>query len=74
MLGPPWQSDYVEEEYLSCLALNMNYSIYEARELIPVNDLMVVLEGMVAIRYTRVPPSLPYPSNLLSHPKTSHFL
>ena len=32
------------------MALNMHHAVYEARELIPVNDLTVLLKGMTAMR------------------------
>tara|TARA_B110001452_G_scaffold132915_1_gene110508 strand:+ start:2099 stop:4573 length:2475 start_codon:yes stop_codon:yes gene_type:complete len=43
-------SDNVEKEFLAVVALNMHHAVYEARELIPVNDLTVLLKGMTAMR------------------------
>ena len=43
-------SDNVEKEFLALVALNMYHAVYEARELIPVNDLTVLLKGMTAMR------------------------
>ena len=43
-------SDHVEKEFLAVVALNMQHAVYEARELIPVQDLTVLIKGMTAMR------------------------
>ena len=43
-------SDHVEKQFLAAVALNMQHAIYEARELIPVQDLTVLIKGMTAMR------------------------
>jgi len=42
--------DHCEQEFLAITALHMHHAVYEAQERMPIEDLTVLIKGMVALR------------------------